>query len=153
MAQALGASPPQVALLLLREGRFSNMAAVMAAFGAVISEVGAVLMVGGDIRGETLVILGANGAGKSSLLRVAGALEQWSEGSLLWKGRPVLSLDPPSCEVLRGELRRIMREKGITSLYVTRERDEALELADRVAVMARGKISRPAGFTCAANAR
>ncbi len=55
-ALGLGASWPQCALLLLREGRFSNIAAVMAAFGAVISEVGAVMIVGGDIKGETRVL-------------------------------------------------------------------------------------------------
>ena len=52
-ARGLGASPFQVAFLLLREGRFSNVAAVMAAFGAVISEVGASMMVGGNIAGRT----------------------------------------------------------------------------------------------------
>ncbi|MHC9538329.1 MAG: ABC transporter permease [Vulcanimicrobiota bacterium] len=55
-ALGLGASWYQCALLLLREGRFSNVAAVMAAFGAVISEVGAVMIVGGDIKGDTRVL-------------------------------------------------------------------------------------------------
>jgi tungstate transport system permease protein len=55
-ALGLGASWLQCALLLLREGRFSNVAAVMAAFGAVISEVGAVMIVGGDIKGDTRVL-------------------------------------------------------------------------------------------------
>jgi tungstate transport system permease protein len=55
-ALGLGATIPQVWLLLLREGRFSGLAALMAAFGAVISEVGAVLLVGGDIKGETRVL-------------------------------------------------------------------------------------------------
>lgn len=41
---------------LLREARAGIYAAVMAAFGAVVSEVGAVLMVGGNIKGETRVL-------------------------------------------------------------------------------------------------
>jgi len=55
-ALGLGASPFQVSMLLLREARFSTLAALMAAFGAVISEVGAVMIAGGDIRGETRVL-------------------------------------------------------------------------------------------------
>ncbi len=53
---ALGASPIQVTILLLREARLPLLAAVMAGFGAVISEVGASLMVGGNIKGQTRVL-------------------------------------------------------------------------------------------------
>lgn len=55
-ARALGASRWQALLLHLREARLSVMAAVAAGFGAVISEVGAVMMVGGNVQGETRVI-------------------------------------------------------------------------------------------------
>ncbi len=50
---ALGASRWQAGLLLFREARLSLLAAVMAGFGAAISEVGATIMVGGNIRGST----------------------------------------------------------------------------------------------------
>ena len=53
---ALGASRVQLMLLLLREARLPLLAAVMAGFGSVISEVGAVLMVGGNIKGQTRVL-------------------------------------------------------------------------------------------------
>ena len=53
---ALGAGRWRSFLLLIREIRVPLMAAVMAAFGAVISEVGAVLMVGGNIIGQTEVL-------------------------------------------------------------------------------------------------
>ena len=53
---ALGASSLQVVLLLLREARLPLLAAVMAGFGGVISEVGAVLMVGGNIKGHSRVL-------------------------------------------------------------------------------------------------
>ncbi len=53
---ALGASPAQVMWWLLREARLPLLAAVMAGFGAIISEVGAALMVGGNIKGETRVL-------------------------------------------------------------------------------------------------
>lgn len=53
---ALGAGRWRTFLLLIREIRVPLMAAVMAAFGGVISEVGAVLMVGGNIVGQTQVL-------------------------------------------------------------------------------------------------
>ena len=53
---ALGASRIQLVTLLLREARLPVLAAVMAGFGGVISEVGAVLMVGGNIKGQTRVL-------------------------------------------------------------------------------------------------
>jgi tungstate transport system permease protein len=57
--EALGAGRFQAFLLQLREIRVALLATVMAAFGAVISEVGAVMMVGGNIRGQTQVLTGA----------------------------------------------------------------------------------------------
>jgi tungstate transport system permease protein len=53
---ALGATRPQLVWLLLREARLPLLAGVMAGFGGVISEVGASLMVGGNIRGSTRVL-------------------------------------------------------------------------------------------------
>ena len=54
--QALGASRVQLLGILMREARLPLLAALMAGFGAVISEVGASLMVGGNIRGQTRVL-------------------------------------------------------------------------------------------------
>jgi len=53
---ALGASRPQMLWLLVREARLPLLAAVMAGFGGVISEVGAAIMVGGNIKGYTRVL-------------------------------------------------------------------------------------------------
>jgi tungstate transport system permease protein len=53
---ALGASRPQMLWLLIKETRLPLLAAVMAGFGAVISEVGASMMVGGNIPGQTRVL-------------------------------------------------------------------------------------------------
>jgi tungstate transport system permease protein len=55
-ARALGATPLRAILTHLREARLGLIAAVIAGFGAVISEVGAVMMVGGNIAGETRVM-------------------------------------------------------------------------------------------------
>lgn len=56
---ALGAGRIQALRLQLLEIRVALLATVMAAFGAIISEVGAVMMVGGNIRGQTQVLTGA----------------------------------------------------------------------------------------------
>lgn len=53
---ALGASRWQMLWLVLQEARLPLLAAVMAGFGAAISEVGASLMVGGNLAGETRVL-------------------------------------------------------------------------------------------------
>ena len=53
---ALGASRRQMVWLLVREARLPLLAAVMAGFGGVISEVGASIMVGGNIKGQTRVL-------------------------------------------------------------------------------------------------
>jgi tungstate transport system permease protein len=56
---ALGASRWQAAWLLFREARLPLLAAVMAGFGAAISEVGATIMVGGNIKGSTRTLTSA----------------------------------------------------------------------------------------------
>ena len=53
---ALGASRWQLLWLLMREARLPLLAAVMAGFGGVISEVGASMMVGGNLLGQTRVL-------------------------------------------------------------------------------------------------
>ncbi|MDD5307415.1 MAG: ABC transporter permease [Deltaproteobacteria bacterium] len=54
--RSLGASRTQLVSILLKEARLSVLAAIMAGFGGAISEVGAVMMVGGNIRGQTQVL-------------------------------------------------------------------------------------------------
>jgi tungstate transport system permease protein len=52
----IGASKIQLLWLLCKEAKLPLLAAVMAGFGGVISEVGASMMVGGNIRGQTRVL-------------------------------------------------------------------------------------------------
>jgi len=54
--RALGATRWQELVAVLREARVGVMAAVVAAFGSIISEVGAVMLVGGNIEGRTRVL-------------------------------------------------------------------------------------------------
>lgn len=53
---ALGATKAQMAWMLVKEARLPLLAAVMAGFGGVISEVGASMMVGGNIMGYSRVL-------------------------------------------------------------------------------------------------
>jgi tungstate transport system permease protein len=53
---ALGATRAQMVWRLIKEARLPLMAAVMAGFGGVISEVGAAIMLGGNIKGQTRVL-------------------------------------------------------------------------------------------------
>ena len=53
---ALGASRVQMTWVLIKEARLPLLAALMAGFGGVISEVGASMMVGGNIKGSTRVL-------------------------------------------------------------------------------------------------
>lgn len=54
--RALGATRWQLAWAILLEARLGVLAAIVAAFGAIISEVGAVMLVGGNIEGATRVL-------------------------------------------------------------------------------------------------
>lgn len=56
---ALGASRWQAAWLLFREARLALLAAVIAGFGEAISEVGATIMVGGNLKGSTRTLTSA----------------------------------------------------------------------------------------------
>ena len=55
-AATLGATPYQVSLTIINEARYGIMAAVIAGFGRVMAEVGAILIVGGNIAGYTRVM-------------------------------------------------------------------------------------------------
>jgi tungstate transport system permease protein len=54
--RSLGATRWQEILAVLREARIGVIAAIVAAFGSIISEVGAVMLVGGNIDGKTRVL-------------------------------------------------------------------------------------------------
>ncbi len=55
---------------------------------------------------------------------------------------PLAALDKKLREEMRTELREILREVGITTVFVTHDQGEALSLSDRVAVMNRGRIEQ-----------
>jgi tungstate transport system permease protein len=55
-ARTLGATPGQETIAVIREARYGILSAIIAAFGRVMAEVGAILIVGGNIAGYTRVM-------------------------------------------------------------------------------------------------
>src|SRR5262249_44902378 len=55
---------------------------------------------------------------------------------------PLTALDAALRERLRGELNRLLRTLGITTIYVTHDQAEAMALGDRIVVMRRGAIAQ-----------
>jgi iron(III) transport system ATP-binding protein len=63
-----------------------------------------------------------------------------TEPPLMLLDEPLSNLDAKLRESLRFELKRLQRELGVTSVYVTHDQIEALALSSKVAVMQNGKI-------------
>jgi len=74
--------------------------------------------------------------------RVALARALAVDPGLILLDEPLSNLDARLRLELRGELQRIHAETRTTCLYVTHDQEEALSLADRIAVMNRGKIEQ-----------
>ncbi|MFD1776215.1 ABC transporter ATP-binding protein [Paenibacillus rhizophilus] len=74
--------------------------------------------------------------------RVALARAIVLEPDILCLDEPLSNLDAKMRVGLRSELKRLQRELGITTLYVTHDQEEALTLSDRIAVFNKGKIEQ-----------
>ncbi len=74
--------------------------------------------------------------------RVAIARALVLEPKILLMDEPFSSLDAHLRVRLREELKRIQRSLGITTLFVTHDQEEALTLADRIAVMNEGRLEQ-----------
>ncbi|MDI2030574.1 ABC transporter ATP-binding protein [Saccharopolyspora sp. TS4A08] len=89
--------------------------------------------------------LGERGASMLSggqMQRVALARSMAMEPAVLLLDEPLSNLDARLRDELRVELRRIQLDRGLTSLYVTHDQQEALALADRIAIMQGGRITQ-----------
>jgi iron(III) transport system ATP-binding protein len=72
--------------------------------------------------------------------RVALARALVAEPKVLLLDEPLSNLDAALREEMRIEIRRLVKELGLTALYVTHDQTEALTMSDRVGVMASGQI-------------
>ncbi|MCP4618665.1 MAG: ABC transporter ATP-binding protein [Bradyrhizobium sp.] len=74
--------------------------------------------------------------------RVALARAVAIRPGILLLDEPLTALDAALRDRLRGELNRLLRALGITTIYVTHDQAEAMELGDRVVVMQKGSIAQ-----------
>ncbi len=74
--------------------------------------------------------------------RVALARALAIEPQVLLLDEPLSALDAKIRVALRHEIREIQRQLGITTVYVTHDQEEALELSDRIVVMSQGRIEQ-----------
>ena len=74
--------------------------------------------------------------------RVAVARALAVQPKLLLLDEPFSALDRKLRENMQIELRRLLRELGITAVFVTHDQDEALTMSDRIAVMNKGAIEQ-----------
>ena len=79
-------------------------------------------------------------AGQQQRVALARALARRPQILLL--DEPLSALDAKIRLRLRGELRKIQQDLGITTVYVTHDQEEALSIADRIAVMREGRIEQ-----------
>jgi putative spermidine/putrescine transport system ATP-binding protein len=74
--------------------------------------------------------------------RVALARAVAVRPSVLLLDEPLTALDAALRERLRGELNRLLRTLGITTIYVTHDQSEAMALGDRIVVMRKGAVAQ-----------
>ena len=100
--------------------------------------------------GELLDLVGLGDKGERFPHQLSGGQQQRVALARALALRPrVLLLDEPLSALdakvrlsLREEIRRLQQELGITTLFVTHDQEEALSIADRVAVMRAGKLEQ-----------
>ena len=74
--------------------------------------------------------------------RVALARSLVLEPQILLLDEPLAALDPNLRRQMRAELKALQRSSGITFLFITHDREEALSLSDHVAIMNAGRIEQ-----------
>ncbi len=72
--------------------------------------------------------------------RVALARALVVEPKILLLDEPLSNLDAKLRLEMREEIRRLQRELGVTTIYVTHDQEEAMSISDRIAVMNKGRL-------------
>jgi len=74
--------------------------------------------------------------------RIALARALVVEPSVLLLDEPLSNLDAKLRDAMRAEIKDIQRRTGVTTIMVTHDQDEALSVADKIAVMSAGKVEQ-----------
>lgn len=97
---------------------------------------------------EALETVGLSGYASREATRLSGGQQQRvalaraivRKPSLLLLDEPLSNLDASLREEMRDELRRLQQSIGVTTVYVTHDQAEALEMSDLIAVMEHGRV-------------
>jgi iron(III) transport system ATP-binding protein len=97
---------------------------------------------------DALGTVGLGGYGGRPATRLSGGQQQRvalaraivHRPHLLLLDEPLSNLDAALREEMRVELRRLQKQIGVTTIYVTHDQNEALAMSDRIAVMQHGRI-------------
>jgi iron(III) transport system ATP-binding protein len=97
---------------------------------------------------DALGTVGLGGYGDRPATRLSGGQQQRvalaraivHRPQLLLLDEPLSNLDAALREEMRVELRRLQKQIGVTTIYVTHDQNEALAMSDRIAVMENGRI-------------
>ena len=92
------------------------------------------------VRMDTLAHRKPNELSGGQQQRVALARALAVKPNCLLLDEPLSNLDAKLRQEMRSEIRRICKESGSTTIYVTHDQKEALSVADRIAVMNEGKV-------------
>ncbi len=99
---------------------------------------------------QALALVKLDGLGDRRVSQLSGGQQQRAaiarslviEPELLLFDEPLSNLDAKLRDEMRDEIRDLQRRSGITALFVTHDQDEALSMADRIAVMSQGKLEQ-----------
>ena len=101
-----------------------------------------------ELAHEILALAGLSARSKSLPKELSGGMQQKaavsralvSGASLLLLDEPLAALDAKVRAELRNELKRIVKELGLTAIHVTHDQEEALAISDKIVVMKKGRI-------------
>ena len=99
---------------------------------------------------KALDLVKLSGLGGRKINQLSGGQQQRAaiarslviEPALLLLDEPLSNLDAKLRDEMRDEIRDIQARTGVTAIFVTHDQDEALSMADRLAVMSNGKIQQ-----------
>jgi len=94
------------------------------------------------VRMEDLALRKPNELSGGQQQRVALARALAVKPACLLLDEPLSNLDAKLRHEMRAEIRRICKEAGFTTIYVTHDQKEALSVADRIAVMKDGRVAQ-----------
>ena len=97
---------------------------------------------------ESLDSVGLGSAGKRGIQSLSGGEQQRValaralviEPQILLLDEPLSNLDPTLRQTTRDELRAMLHRVGVSALFVTHDQEDAFAIADRIAVIRRGKL-------------